>query len=49
MLTMPSGVYDIHSPRVPVEDEFKQRIQEMLQYRKSSVQPPETSFKRIAS
>ncbi|KAL2164133.1 hypothetical protein VTH06DRAFT_3347 [Thermothelomyces fergusii] len=26
------GVYDIHSPRVPPEDEFKQRIQEMLQY-----------------
>ena len=30
-----SGVYDIHSPRVPAEAEFKQRIQEMLQYRKS--------------
>jgi 5-methyltetrahydropteroyltriglutamate--homocysteine methyltransferase len=28
------GVYDIHSPRVPPESEFKQRIQEMLQYRK---------------
>lgn len=28
------GVYDIHSPRVPPEAEFKQRIQEMLQYRK---------------
>lgn len=27
------GVYDIHSPRVPPEAEFKQRIQEMLQYR----------------
>ncbi|KAK3940480.1 putative 5-methyltetrahydropteroyltriglutamate--homocysteine methyltransferase [Diplogelasinospora grovesii] len=26
------GVYDIHSPRVPAEEEFKQRIQEMLQY-----------------
>ncbi|KAL2171061.1 hypothetical protein VTG60DRAFT_3909 [Thermothelomyces hinnuleus] len=26
------GVYDIHSPRVPPEAEFKQRIQEMLQY-----------------
>ncbi|AEO68931.1 uncharacterized protein THITE_2118763 [Thermothielavioides terrestris NRRL 8126] len=26
------GVYDIHSPRVPPESEFKQRIQEMLQY-----------------
>ncbi|KAK3313864.1 cobalamin-independent synthase [Apodospora peruviana] len=26
------GVYDIHSPRVPNEEEFKQRIQEMLQY-----------------
>jgi 5-methyltetrahydropteroyltriglutamate--homocysteine methyltransferase len=26
------GVYDIHSPRVPVEAEFKQRIQEMLEY-----------------
>jgi 5-methyltetrahydropteroyltriglutamate--homocysteine methyltransferase len=26
------GVYDIHSPRVPAEAEFKQRIQEMLQY-----------------
>ncbi|GAB1320165.1 methionine-synthesizing 5-methyltetrahydropteroyltriglutamate--homocysteine methyltransferase [Madurella fahalii] len=26
------GVYDIHSPRVPPEEEFKQRIQEMLQY-----------------
>ncbi|EAQ91346.1 hypothetical protein CHGG_03281 [Chaetomium globosum CBS 148.51] len=26
------GVYDIHSPRVPGEAEFKQRIQEMLQY-----------------
>ncbi|KAL2270382.1 hypothetical protein VTJ83DRAFT_2566 [Remersonia thermophila] len=26
------GVYDIHSPRVPPEAEFKQRIQEMLQF-----------------
>ncbi|KAK4135395.1 cobalamin-independent methionine synthase [Trichocladium antarcticum] len=26
------GVYDIHSPRVPTEAEFKQRIQEMLEY-----------------
>ncbi|KAH6636174.1 cobalamin-independent synthase [Chaetomium tenue] len=26
------GVYDIHSPRVPAEAEFKQRIQEMLEY-----------------
>lgn len=26
------GVYDIHSPRVPAEEEFKQRIQEMLQF-----------------
>ncbi|KAL2262193.1 hypothetical protein VTK26DRAFT_2183 [Humicola hyalothermophila] len=26
------GVYDIHSPRVPPESEFKQRIQEMLEY-----------------
>ncbi|KAK4123185.1 cobalamin-independent methionine synthase [Parathielavia appendiculata] len=26
------GVYDIHSPRVPPEEEFKQRIQEMLEY-----------------
>jgi len=26
------GVYDIHSPRVPAEAEFKQLIQEMLQY-----------------
>ncbi|KAK4238958.1 cobalamin-independent synthase [Achaetomium macrosporum] len=26
------GVYDIHSPRVPPLEEFKQRIQEMLQY-----------------
>ncbi|RJE26869.1 5-methyltetrahydropteroyltriglutamate-homocysteine methyltransferase [Aspergillus sclerotialis] len=26
------GVYDIHSPRVPAEAEFKQRISEMLQY-----------------
>ena len=25
------GVYDIHSPRVPPEEEFKQRIKEMLQ------------------
>jgi 5-methyltetrahydropteroyltriglutamate--homocysteine methyltransferase len=30
------GVYDIHSPRVPPLEEFKQRIQEMLQYRKSN-------------
>jgi 5-methyltetrahydropteroyltriglutamate--homocysteine methyltransferase len=29
-----SGVYDIHSPRVPAESEFKLRIEEMLQYRK---------------
>ncbi|KAF2772865.1 5-methyltetrahydropteroyltriglutamate--homocysteine S-methyltransferase [Teratosphaeria nubilosa] len=28
------GVYDIHSPRVPPEAEFKQRIEEMLQYLK---------------
>ena len=28
------GVYDIHSPRVPPESEFIQRIQEMLEYRK---------------
>jgi 5-methyltetrahydropteroyltriglutamate--homocysteine methyltransferase len=26
------GVYDIHSPRVPNEEEFKQRIQEMLEF-----------------
>jgi 5-methyltetrahydropteroyltriglutamate--homocysteine methyltransferase len=26
------GVYDIHSPRVPSEDEIKGRIEEMLQY-----------------
>jgi 5-methyltetrahydropteroyltriglutamate--homocysteine methyltransferase len=26
------GVYDIHSPRVPTEDEIKVRIEEMLQY-----------------
>ena len=26
------GVYDIHSPRIPSEDEIKSRIQEMLQY-----------------
>jgi len=26
------GVYDIHSPRVPPEEEFKQRIEEMLRY-----------------
>ena len=26
------GVYDIHSPRIPSEDEIKERIQEMLQY-----------------
>ncbi|KAL2130968.1 hypothetical protein VTI74DRAFT_5713 [Chaetomium olivicolor] len=26
------GVYDIHSPRVPPEEEFKQRIEEMLAY-----------------
>lgn len=26
------GVYDIHSPRIPSEDEIKDRIQEMLQY-----------------
>ena len=25
------GVYDIHSPRVPSEDEIKTRIEEMLQ------------------
>jgi methionine synthase II (cobalamin-independent) len=30
------GVYDIHSPRVPNEEEFKQRIQEMLEFRKSN-------------
>lgn len=28
------GVYDIHSPRIPSEDEIKDRIQEMLQYLK---------------
>ena len=28
------GVYDIHSPRIPSEDEIKTRIQEMLQYLK---------------
>lgn len=28
------GVYDIHSPRVPSEQEMKDRIQEMLQYLK---------------
>jgi 5-methyltetrahydropteroyltriglutamate--homocysteine methyltransferase len=28
------GVYDIHSPRVPSEQEIKDRIQEMLQYLK---------------
>lgn len=26
------GVYDIHSPRIPSEEEIKERIQEMLQY-----------------
>ncbi|OJJ43212.1 hypothetical protein ASPZODRAFT_161721 [Penicilliopsis zonata CBS 506.65] len=26
------GVYDIHSPRVPAPEEFKQRMQEMLEY-----------------
>ena len=26
------GVYDIHSPRIPSEEEIKTRIQEMLQY-----------------
>ncbi|KAK3333671.1 cobalamin-independent synthase [Cercophora scortea] len=26
------GVYDIHSPRVPAEEEFKQRIEEMLEF-----------------
>lgn len=31
------GVYDIHSPRVPPESEFIQRIQEMLEFRKSSL------------
>ncbi|KAF6238093.1 hypothetical protein HO173_003727 [Letharia columbiana] len=28
------GVYDIHSPRIPSEDEIKDRIEEMLQYLK---------------
>ncbi len=28
------GVYDIHSPRIPSEEEIKDRIQEMLQYLK---------------
>lgn len=28
------GVYDIHSPRIPSEDEIKDRIREMLQYLK---------------
>ena len=28
------GVYDIHSPRVPAEAEFIQRIEEMLEFRK---------------
>ena len=28
------GVYDIHSPRVPSEQEIKERIEEMLQYLK---------------
>ena len=28
------GVYDIHSPRIPSEDEMKERIREMLQYLK---------------
>ena len=28
------GVYDIHSPRIPSEDEIKDRLQEMLQYLK---------------
>ena len=28
------GVYDIHSPRVPSEDEIKERIDEMLKYLK---------------
>ncbi|KAL9089831.1 MAG: hypothetical protein Q9159_002301 [Coniocarpon cinnabarinum] len=28
------GVYDIHSPRVPLEGEIEQRIKEMLQYLK---------------
>lgn len=28
------GVYDIHTPRVPGEQEFKDRVQEMLQYLK---------------
>ncbi|KAK0753280.1 cobalamin-independent synthase [Schizothecium vesticola] len=26
------GVYDIHSPRVPAEEEFKQRLSEMLEF-----------------
>jgi 5-methyltetrahydropteroyltriglutamate--homocysteine methyltransferase len=26
------GVYDIHSPRVPAEEEFKQRMSEMLEF-----------------
>jgi 5-methyltetrahydropteroyltriglutamate--homocysteine methyltransferase len=34
------GVYDIHSPRVPPEAEMKQRIQEMLAYRKSILVKP---------
>ena len=28
------GVYDIHSPRIPSEDEIKDRLREMLQYLK---------------
>ena len=28
------GVYDIHSPRVPSEQEIKDRIEEMLQFLK---------------
>ncbi|KFY10163.1 hypothetical protein V491_07792, partial [Pseudogymnoascus sp. VKM F-3775] len=28
------GVYDIHSPRIPSEQEIKDRIEEMLQYLK---------------
>jgi methionine synthase II (cobalamin-independent) len=38
------GVYDIHSPRVPPEAEFKQRIQEMLEYRKSQYSPDSASI-----
>lgn len=34
VLTSYLGVYDIHSPRVPSEQEIKDRVAEMLQYLK---------------